>query len=63
MEHFERLAAHGIKVVVNSDAHDPSTINLGRAEALRLLYQAGITDVYELHGGEWQAVPISSEYR
>lgn len=56
--YFPFLRELGIRVQVNSDAHYPDRINSGRPEALLALRKAGFEQVMELHGGEWQAVPI-----
>lgn len=59
--YFSYLHELGIPLQVNSDAHYPDRINYGRREALRALRQAGCSEVMELHGGKWQAVPIAVE--
>lgn len=56
--HFPLIRELGIQVVVNSDAHFPDRINAGRPEALKALKEAGFRTVSELHGGEWQQVPV-----
>lgn len=43
----------GLKLVVNSDCHDVDKIESGRYETLRLLQDAGINKVWELHAGRW----------
>lgn len=43
----------GLKLVVNSDCHDVDKIESGRYETLRLLQDAGISKVWELHAGRW----------
>lgn len=48
----------GLPLVVNSDCHYPERVNSGRLEALRILRDAGIDTVWELHGGRWGEVPI-----
>ncbi len=58
VEWFPLLRQLGLKLVVNSDCHYPERVNSGRIEALQLLRQAGIENVWELHRGRWQAVPI-----
>lgn len=50
----------GIPVMVNSDAHYPERINLGRREALEALKAEGFTSVCELHGGEWTETSIDT---
>lgn len=56
--YFSYLHDLGVRVQVNSDAHYPERIVNGRREALRALKRAGYESVMELHGGEWQAMPI-----
>lgn len=52
--YFPLLKELGIRVHVNSDAHYPVRINLGRPEALVALKKAGYTTVTELHHGQWR---------
>ena len=56
--YFPLLRELGIRVQVNSDSHYPERINNSRPEALRALKRAGYGAVMELHGGEWQPMPI-----
>lgn len=56
--YFPLLLELGIRVQVNSDSHYPERINNSRPEALRALKRAGYGAVMELHGGEWQPMPI-----
>lgn len=56
--YYPLLRDLGIRVTVDSDAHFPERINLGRPEGLALLKQAGFTTVAELHKGQWVDVPI-----
>lgn len=58
-EHFALLRELGVAVVVNSDAHRPERISVGRHQALELLAEVGYKSVRELHGGEWQDVGIT----
>lgn len=58
--YFSYLRELGIRVQVNSDAHYPDRIDAGRPEALEALRRVGYTEVMELHGGRWQAVPLLS---
>lgn len=48
----------GLKLVVNSDCHDVDKIESGRYETLRILRDAGIDKVWELHGGKWAEYEI-----
>lgn len=43
----------GLNLVVNSDCHDIDKIDSGRYETLRILHDAGIKKVWELHNGRW----------
>lgn len=56
--YFRLLKELGVRVQVNSDAHDPERINSGRSEALKALWKAGYREVMELHQEMWQPVPI-----
>ena len=56
--YFAEIRHLNIPVLVNSDAHFPDLITVGRREALALLLEHGFRSVYELHGGKWQEVPI-----
>lgn len=57
-QYFPLLKELKIPVVVNSDCHYPHLVNDGRAEAFRLLKNAGFRSVRELLAGEWQDVAI-----
>lgn len=46
---FPLMKSLGIKIVVNSDAHEPGLINSGRPEAIEALKKAGYDTVMELH--------------
>ena len=48
----------GLRLVVNSDCHYPERVNSGRMEALRILRDAGIDTVWELHNGRWGETSI-----
>ncbi len=58
VEWFPLMRRLGLKLVVNSDCHYPERVNSGRLQAMQLLRQAGIREVWELHSGRWAAVPI-----
>lgn len=58
-QHFRQLRSLGIPVVVNSDAHRPEWINLGRYEALTALKEAGYRTVSEMHAGHWMEKEIA----
>lgn len=58
--YFPLLRKLSIPVLVNSDAHYPGKINLGRPEALNALKETGIKEVMELHEGKWKAVGIGT---
>lgn len=60
IRYFPLLKKFGIPVLVNSDAHYPGKINLGRPQALNALKEAGIKEVMELHKGKWKAVGIGT---
>lgn len=55
---FPELFRRKIPLVVNSDAHYPERINASRQEALKSLYAAGYRTVRELHGQQWESVPL-----
>lgn len=57
-QHFGQIRSLGIPVVVNSDAHQPALVNLGRYEALVALKKAGFRTVSEMHGGQWREEEI-----
>ena len=61
--YFPLLHEMGAKVQVNSDAHYPDLISVGRAEALRALWRAGFRSVMELVHGRWCEVDIAEVYR
>lgn len=61
--YFSYLHELGVRVQVNSDAHYPERIDNGRPEALLALWRAGYREVMELHGGTWQAIPLSAGTR
>ena len=48
----------GLKLVVNSDCHDPECVEAGRYETLQILQNAGIKTVWELHNNRWGETPI-----
>lgn len=48
----------GLKLVVNSDCHEPSMIEAGRYETLQILRDAGIHTVWELHNNRWREEEI-----
>lgn len=60
-EHFTLIRDLRIPVLVNSDSHQISFMNDGRPEALQALQDAGIREVYELRGGNWQPIPIGRD--
>ena len=56
--YFAEIRRLNIPVLVNSDAHSPELIAVGRKEALALLVEYGFKSVCELHAGKWLEVPI-----
>lgn len=56
--YFSLLKELGIRVQVNSDAHYPERINMGRPEALSALKQAGFRTVTEMYDGKWIEMPL-----
>lgn len=60
-EYFARIREWKIPVVVNSDAHLPEMVNVGRPEALQALLEAGFQTVRELHGGRWTDVLLETK--
>ncbi len=49
----------GIRMVLNSNAHDPAEIAAGYEYATALLLQSGIRTVWVLYDECWQAVPVN----
>jgi histidinol-phosphatase (PHP family) len=57
-KYFYEIHQLNIPVLVNSDAHSPNLISVGRREALTALLEHGFHSVWELHAGKWMEVPI-----
>lgn len=48
----------GLRMVVNSDCHEPDKVNSGRLAGLQKLCEAGYETVWEMHNYRWQECPI-----
>ncbi len=61
-EGFVKMACEaGVPVLVNSDAHHPSELGAGYAEAVQLLRRAGYAEVVRYEGGRRVSVPLPPE--
>jgi histidinol-phosphatase (PHP family) len=54
--YLRRMLDLGVKVVVNSDAHEPINIDAGRAGAFARLYEAGYERVMTMKEGKWTEI-------
>lgn len=56
---LEKIKEKSIPIVLNSDAHMPSEINLGFDEALILLQAIGFTHLKNFNGTDWIDTPLA----
>jgi|WetSurMetagenome_2_1015567.scaffolds.fasta_scaffold08077_4 histidinol-phosphatase (PHP family) len=58
---LERIYQKKIPVMINSDAHHPSEIDLGFSATARLLKEIGFKTLRILHQGKWQELPFTEK--